>query len=206
MLARTVFSVLICLFVSAPLLAQGPPPSSGPTVVRYERDGEEEAWFYYYTDFKRGYVAFHGVDIFSWCNQFFGGGDPFGFNFWTVQEVSPEAHEGWMHLLEKADDVTTSVYSSAIWEGGACFNIVFNFEPIATGTVDIVANDNDYYAWLYDRPSVNTWKISGHGVLTHADGERMRFNGGVNCVWGGYSEDPDYVHPGEHCSAKIVLH
>ena len=207
MKTKVLFSALICIFLAVPVLAQGPPPSSGPTVVRYERDGEAEDWFYYYTDWKRGYVAFHGVDIFSWCNQFFTGDAPTGYNYWEVHEVSAEAHEGWVHLLEKADDVTTSVWSTAIWDGPACFNVVFNYTPLATGTVDVIANDNDFFAWIDERPSVNTWKVSGHGVLTATDGERMRFNGGVNCVWGGVTEDPDDddYFAGEHCSAKIIL-
>lgn len=204
---RVVISALICVFLAAPLLAQGPPPSSGPTVVRYERDGEAEDYWWVYTDWKRGYVAFHGVDIVSWC-EWEQPGDPIdGYNFWDVQEVSPAAHEGWIHALEKADDVTTSVWPVTIWDGNACVNILFNSAPIATGTVDIISNDNDVDAWIDERPSVNTYKVSGHGVLTAADGERMRFNGGLNCVWGGITEDPvdDDYFAGEHCSAKIIL-
>ena len=59
---RYIVITFVCLCLTAPLFAQGPPGESG-IVVRDEGSG----WFRMYTDFKRNYVAFHGVDVEAWC-------------------------------------------------------------------------------------------------------------------------------------------
>jgi hypothetical protein len=186
---RVILAVLGCLFVTAPLLAQGPPEASGPYVVRDEVSG----YWWYFTDFKRGYVVFLGVDIVSWCAEM-----PV-YSTWSLQENYPPAEEGLVVQHFKGDDVITSVWPITIWDGDPC-EYVFNNPPIADGTADVIANDNDLYAGSYDHNRHNSYGISAHGVLTAPDGERMIFNGMFHCTWPGY---PDFDEG--KCKIKIVL-
>ena len=68
----------------------------------------------------------------------------------------------------------------------------------------MVFTDNDVWAWLYDHHRANAYGISGHGVLTAPDGERMRCNSGFRCVWNTGPAGGD--DPGNHCKEKVVLH
>ena len=192
MKVRILIAVVSCIIVATPLLAQGPPPSSGPFVVRGDFYGGDTDYWFYYTDFKRGYVAFNGIDIASWC-----AGDPTGYATWNYQENYPPAEEGLIIQHLKADDVTTSVWPVSIWDGDVCFNIL-NSAPLASGTVDFIMNDNDFLAWMYDHNRKNAYGLSAHGVLSAPDGERMIFNSSFHCV---YDADVDEAK----CKVKIVL-
>jgi hypothetical protein len=187
MKTRIILVVLVCVFVTAPLLAQGPPAESGPNVIRDEAYG----WWWYFTDAKRGYVAFVGADPVAICS----GGD--ADSWWNYQENYPPAEEGLIHFLAKGDDVPASVYPISIWDYGAC-EYILSFPPIAAGTADVVITDNDLDASLYDHNRKNAYGLSAHGALTAPDGERMIFNGGFRCV---YDADVDEVK----CKIKIVL-
>lgn len=192
MKVRVLITVLAFVFVATPLLAQGPPATSGLIVVRGDFYGGDYDYWYVYTDWKRGYVAFHGVDISSWCAE-----DPTGYTTWNYQENYPPAEEGLIIQHIKADDVTTSVWPASIWDGNWCDNIL-NSVPLATGTVDLIYNDNDVLAWMYDHNRKNAYGVSAHGVLSAPDGERMIFNGSAHGV---YDADVDEVK----WAIKIVL-
>jgi hypothetical protein len=74
--------------------------------------------------------------------------------------------------------------------------------PLAQGTVDMVATDNNLWPWLNESNRANAWQVSGHGVLTAPDGERMVCSSSVRCVWGTGTDGGD---PGAHCREKVVL-
>ena len=192
---RVVLIAVILLFVSTPLIAQAPPLSSGPFVVRGEFDGGDFDWWYGYADGKRGTVAIHGVDLISWCM-----GDPTGYNVWDFQDNFPPADEGLVHELLKADDVTTSVWPiSILFVVDLCIPVLEMGEPLAEGTVDMIVNDNDVWAWIYYHERANAFMLSAHGLVYAPDGEQMVFNGGYNCVWKPSGDRP------VKCKNKIVI-
>jgi hypothetical protein len=198
---RAVTIVVTALVMAAPAFAQGPPDMSGPIVVRYELDGETEGLWWGYADAKRGYVAFHGVDIAAAC-----AGSPSGWNVYYVQDVMPPAADGLIMETMKGEDITTSVYPIAILDQSVypvwCLGVL-DLGPIAVGTVDMIVTDNDLLAWQYDHNRVNAYGISAHGILFDPeDDEPMRLNAGFRCVWGGLDND-DFA--GAHCKNKIVL-
>lgn len=184
---RVVLAVLTCVCVAAPLLAQGPPAASGPNVVRDELYG----WWLYFTDFKRGYVAVIGADIVAVCSEEFEG------SYWNLQENYPPAEEGLTVWHLKGDDVIASVWPSSIWDGDPC-EYILNNPPLADGTADVIVNDNDLYANLYDHNRKNAYGLSAHGVLQAPDGERMILNAGFHCVFDADSGE-------QKCKIKIVL-
>jgi hypothetical protein len=195
-----VAATLVAVFASAPLFAQEPPPAAGPFVVRGEFDGAGEDWWYGYVDWKRGLVAFHGVDIVSWCE-----GMPTGYSVWYFQDNLPPAEEGLVRELLKGDDVVTSVWPTSILgqPGGFCTGVLDMGMPLAEGTVDIVSTDNDYFSWLYDHDRANAYGISAHGLVYTPEQERLIFNGGYRCVW--LTGNDPAEDPGAHCTNKIVV-
>ena len=199
MIIRRVLIACVCLCLTAPLFAQGPPPESG-IVERWEGSG----WFYGYIDGKRGYVAFHAVDIIAWC-----AGDPnTEFSMWQVQDVWPPSSDRLLVTKEVGDDSITSVWSIDIMDTDVyphwCDGVLA-LDPIATGTADVIATDNDLFAGApVDRERTNAYSLSAHGVLeSFGDGESMMFNGGYNCNWPGF---PENFAETNKCKYKIVLH
>ncbi|MCU0235041.1 MAG: hypothetical protein MUE90_13550 [Thermoanaerobaculales bacterium] len=187
MKVRVCLAVVTIAFVAAPLLAQGPPVSSGPNVVRDEVYG----WWWNFADEKRGYFAIIGADAVAICSGGFVG------SFWDLQQNFPPADDGLIHVVLKGDDVLASVWPASILEGDAC-GYILSFPPIAQGTLDAIYNDNDLEGFYYDHNRHNSYRLSAHGVLSAPDGESMTFSGGFHCVF-----DPDYIK-GE-CKTKIVL-
>lgn len=175
---RVSMVVVTCLLLTTPLLAQGPPANSGPIVVRGEFNGAYYDWWYYYTDWKRGYVAFHGVDIVSWCNE-----TPIGYSDWFYLDVLPPAEADLVHEVLKGDDLTTSVWPVAIWDYPDACDYILNYPPIAAGTADVIVTDNDYFAYRNEHNRHNAYHLSAHGVLYAPDGEAMVFSGGFHGVW-----------------------
>ena len=196
--ARAVLVAVALVFAAAPVFAQGPPPTSGPFVVRGTFDGADSDWWWGIADVKRGYFSVHGVDVVSWCE-----GNPSGYNIWSFQDVNLPADEGLVHALQKGDDVLTSVWPISVLDDFFCIGILERGVPLAQGTVDMVFTDNDVWAWLFDHNRANAYGITGHGVLTAPDGERMRCNAGFRCVWQTGNGNVD--DPGNHCVQKIVL-
>jgi hypothetical protein len=170
--------VAACILMAVPVMAQGPPPASGPIVVRGDFNGADYDWWYYYTDWKRGYVAFHGVDIVSWCAY-----NPTGYSDWYYLDVFPPAEADLIHEVLKGDDITTSVWPVAIWEYTNACDYILNYPPIATGTADVIVTDNDVTAWRNTHNRKNAYHLSAHGVLYAPDGEGMVFSGGFHGVW-----------------------
>jgi len=187
---RVILAVLVCVFVSAPLLAQVPPAQSGPHVVRSEVYG----WWWYFTDARRGYVAVIGADLVSVCSG------PFIGSWWNLQENFPPAEEGLVVQHIKGDDVIASVWPATIWDYSEPCEYILNNPPLADGTADAILNDNDLYAGDYDHKRHNAYGLSAHGVLAAPDGERMIFNAMFHCTWPGY---PDFDEG--KCKVKIVL-
>lgn len=198
-------ATLVAVSVSAPLFAQGPPPASGPFVVRGEFDGSsgipgaDEDFWVGYVDAKRRLVAFHGVDIGSWCE-----GSPTDYSVWYFQDNIPPADEGLVHKLLKADDVVTSVWPTSIFgqPGGFCAGVLAMGVPLAAGTVDMLITDNDYMAWLeHDR--ANAVAISAVGLVYTPEGERLIFHGSSHCVW--HTGNDQVGDPAPPCKASIVV-
>lgn len=196
MRTRILLCALLCLVVAAPLVAQGPPSSSGPIVVRGEFNGGDSDYWWGITDMRTGYIAVHGVDLVSWCMM-----APVGYTVWDFQDNFPPAEEGLVHELLKADDVLTSVWPVSILdEPDFCVPVLAMGAPIAEGTVDFLLNDNDSFAWLYEHNRADAYHISTHGLVYTPDGERMVLNSSFQCVW--RMDDPI---PGTHCNARVIL-
>lgn len=187
MKTRIILAVLVCVFVTAPLLAQGPPAQSGPHVFR----GEGEGWWFYFDDVKRGYVTFIGIDLLAACDG------AINDSSWIYQDNFPPSEEGVWVTWIKGDDVPTSVWPLDILDYDLC-DYPAELLPIAEGTSDVVQTDNDFEAWRFDHHRKNAYGLSAHGVLTAPDGERMIFSAGFHCVY-----DAD-VDEGK-CKNKIVL-
>ena len=200
MKTRAVLVAVALVFISAPVVAPDPPANSGPFVVRGEFDGADSDYWWGIADSKRGYVAIHGVDIVSWCE----GTSPTGYNLWSFQDTNIPADEGLVHQLLKADDVLTSVWPISILDAAFfCDPLLEMGTPLAEGTIDMILTDNDVFAYLYDHNRANAWGITGHGVVTAPDGERMRLSSGFRCVWNTGQAGGD--DPGAHCTEKVVL-
>jgi len=199
MKTSAVVAALILVFAASPLCAQGPPPSSGPIVVRGEFNGEDSDWWYGFVDAKRGLLTAHGVDLVSWC-----AGTPTRYNVWYFQDNLPPADEGLIHELLKADDVVTSVWPISILDNpDFCIPVLEMGVPLAAGTVDMIINDNDVYAWLYDHQRANAYGESAHGLLYTPGGERLILNVSNHCVWNTGNDKLD--DPGRHCDTKVLL-
>ena len=190
--------VVLCFAFVAPLLAQGPPANSG-NVERWEGSG----WWYAYVDGKRGYVAFHGIDIEAACNA-----DPnTEYSVWQVQDVYIPASDGLIKTNEVGDDSITSVWSIEIFDTGVyptwCDGVL-DLDPIAAGTADVLMTDNDLFGGgVEPTQRMNAYHLSAHGVLyATEDGQPMRFSGGFNCQWPGFPADPATTGK---CKYKIVL-
>ena len=187
MKTRIILTVLVCVFATTPLFAQGPPAQSGPHVFR----GEGEGWWWGFADFKRGYVALVGVDTAT-CET--GIVD----SRWTYQDNFPPSEEGVWVTWVKGNDVPTSVWPLEILDYADFCDYILEFLPIAEGTSDVIQTDNDFEAWKFDHNRKNAFGLSAHGVLTAPDGERMIFNGGYHCVY-------DATVDESKCKYKIVL-
>ena len=74
---------------------------------------------------------------------------------------------------------------------------------MAAGTVDMIINDNDVYAWLYDHQRANAYGESAHGLLYTPGGERLILNVSNHCVWNTGNDKLD--DPGRHCDTKVLL-
>lgn len=186
---RVILAVLVCVLVTTPLLAQGPPAQSGPHVFR----GEGEGWWLYYADFNRGYVAFIGIDLVGACET--GTYE----SHWTYQDNFPPSEEGVWVTQVKGDDVPTSVWPLEILDYYLDFcEYAGEYPPFGEGTSDVIQTDNDYQAWLYDHNRKNAYGLSAHGVLTAPDGERMIFNSHFRCVYDAGADT-------QKCNVKITL-
>ena len=202
---RVVISALICVFLAAPLLAQGPPDSSG-RVERWESDGTW-GWFYGYVDSKRNLVAFHGVDVEVWCVD----RDAEEWGVWSVQDVVIKGDPEWLiKTTEKGDDMPTSVWPIDILDDSVydhwCDGVLdLALESIATGMADVIVTDNDLNAGFFENtPRMNAYHLSAHCVLyATEDGEPMMFSGGYSCQWPGF---PEAFSETGKCKEKILLH
>ena len=196
---RSVLIAFVCLCLTAPLFAQGPPANSG-IVERWEYNPEEDGYFEGYADFKRNYVAFHGVDVKAWCAD-----EPTVWDVWHVQDVYSPASFLLIKTTQKGDDMITSVWPIDILFYDHWCDGVLAMDPVATGTADVIVTDNDLFGGGYEpTPRMNAYHLSAHGVLySTEDGEPMVFNGGYNCQWPGYPADPNTTGK---CKQKIVLH
>jgi hypothetical protein len=195
--------IFVCFCFAAPLFAQGPPDFSG-RVERWETDGTW-GWFYGYGDTKRGYAAFHGVDVEVFCVD--RSAEEWGI--WSVQDVWLPPTDMLIKTTEKGDDMPTSVWPIVIFDDTVydhwCDGVLDPaLESIATGTTDVIVTDNDLTGgWYENTPRMNAFKLSAHGVLYATEGgEPMMFSGGYNCQWPGY---PDVWSETGKCKEKIVL-
>jgi hypothetical protein len=200
---RTTFFLFVCLCLTAPLFAQGPPAESG--IV----DRGEYYDIKWYEDLKRNYTAFHGVDIEAWCAE-----DPNAeWGVWQYQDVWIEGDPEYLiKTTEHGDDMPTSVWPLGMvdppdgvltFRERLCPNVEAT-NPIAEGTADVVITDNDLTGGLYEPTKRrNAFHLSAHGVLfSFGDEEPMQFSGGYNCQWPGYPADYNET---EKCKTKIVL-
>ena len=198
---RIFLTTFVCICLTVPLFAQGPPANSG-IVERWEGDG----WFRWYADFKRNFVAFHGVDIEAWCAW----DENTEWSTWQVQDVIIKGDPEWLvKTTEKGDDMITSVWPIEILDEVAypdhwCDGVL-DLEPIATGTADVVFTDNDLTGGFYEpTPRMNAYHLSAHGLIdAEVDGEQLMFSGGFNCQWPGY---PEVWSETGKCKAKIIVH
>jgi hypothetical protein len=194
--------VFVCLCLTAPLFAQGPPDESG---IVYRGEYYTIKW---YQDFKRDLVAFHGADIEAWC-----AGDPeTEWGVWQYQDVMIKGDPEYLiKTTEHGDDLPTSVWPIGIVDpDGANFwervcPGVLSTDPIATGTADVVFTDNDLTGGYWEPTErMNAYHLSAHGVLySFGDEEPMQFSGGFNCQWPGY---PEVFGETVKCKAKIMVH
>ena len=172
---RLAIALVICSIVSISLsFPDGPPLESGPFVTRHYVDGFPLDGWIFHIDWDARLMAVYGIDPVELCQ---GGGE---FEPVSVLQIqAPAAIEAIIHLV-KADDMTVSV-----WEGASC-SFILNNPPVATGTVDMVSNDNDLLSFLNPETNrANAFAFSAHGSLRTPRGETVRFSAHSKCVWDG---------------------
>ena len=186
-------AVLVGLLLPTGVQAE-PPSQSGQIVFRYETTW---GWAYRTSELR----AVHGFDIVHWCSLdcdenplpgCFATDQP-----QTLQEIVSPADIDLLIRMMKGDDLWTTVWPR-IPSLSLCETVeLFEGVPLAFGTVDLIATDNDLLAWL-EHNRMNTYKISAHGALDTPAGDRLQFSGRFKCVW-----HPER-NPGR-CNRKINL-
>ena len=187
-------AVLGGLLMSTGALAD-PPPQSGPIVFRYETYW---GWAYRTAELR----AVHGFDIVHWCSLGCPG-DPVNPDCFitdelhTVQDIVSPADVDLILSLIKGDDLWTTVWP---WMPGLTLCETVEARqgvPLAFGTVDLIATDNDVYAPVVHN-RMNSYKISAQGAVETPEGDRHQFSGRLKCIW-----HPER-NPGR-CNSKINL-
>lgn len=165
-----------------------PPAVSGPRVVR----SEVGYWTYLY-DAPRDLFFIVGIDPIYALES-----DDWTIDVVEVQEVTNPQEQDIVNWHIHGDDLLVSV-----WRGNVVYwEDFFDRELIASGTCDMTATDNDYYAWLNDSARVNSFGWEAHGVLTTPDGEAVHMNVVSRTVWpGGDSTESRWVVGDIHLSA-----
>ena len=161
------------------------PANSGPIVAR------DQGFFAVFTvDTKAGISAIHGFDVVDFCTP------PIGTTFDLVdrQRVFTPTEAAAVNELLQGSDVTTSVWPFTNFSCSAFLTTT----PLATGTVDLVLTDNDFFAFLRASPArANAFGWNANGQLDLSGGGTGQFSGHFRGVF----------KPGESFKAveKIIL-
>lgn len=142
------------------------PANSGPIVARDQGD----FFAVFYVDTKAGISAIHGADIVNFCN------DPMGttFDLFDRQRVFTPTEAAAVNELLQGSDVTTSVWPFTNFDCDDFLTIT----PLATGTVDMINTDNDFFAFLRSSPArANAFGFNANGRLNLSGGGTSQFSG-----------------------------
>ena len=180
---RHILMAAMSFFIACGMLVSSPVAADKP-----EYTGAYVEWFEGYNWFlfgANGLVAFVGVDIHEACT----GGDP--VDLWSAKRVQVPSDYEMIMSLWKGDDVATFIYPEAALaftpEGdidvGYLCGYHFDFGPVATGTSDALAHDNDVFAWRNSHRRANSFGLNATGMLYTQAGDRVAFSGGFHCVW-----------------------
>jgi len=137
-------------------LDKDPPAQSGPRVARFE-----DYTYWFFSDLESELTIVVGLEVLPFCED-----GIFNVDVIEMQEVTNPQTQDLVNTLVHGDDLVVTVWPLV---EGYCYEFLEN-DPIAWGTMDVVATDNDLYAWLNDQNRTNTWGFAGHGSLETADG------------------------------------
>ena len=147
------------------------PANSGPIVTRDQRN-----FAVFYVDTKTGISAVHGADIVDFCKP------PIGTtaDLLDRQRVFLPNEAAAVNDLLQGSDMTTSVWPFTVFD---C-NAFLTTTPLATGTVDIVNTDNDFFAFLRSSPArANAFGFNANGRLNLSGGGTAQFSGHSRAVF-----------------------
>lgn len=141
----------------------GPPEFSG-IVVRGETD-IGLVW----GDQKTGLMVAIGFDPLEYCS----GIENFDLISYTDKWL-PNGRP--LVTVEKGDDLRTSIWPFLDFD---C-ELFASMDPLAVGTSDLVATDNDFFGASPDDSNANAWGFRAHGPVMLGDGLMMDFSGHAN--------------------------
>ncbi len=152
-------------------LAKGPPPTSGPIVIR-----SQTLFAVFFVDLDKGISASIGADPVEFCSGII------DFDIVELQEISVPEDANRLIDLVKGSNVTASVWPFTTFD---C-DLFANTTPLATGTVKLVNTDNDLLIFLNpDHKNSNAFGFTAQGRLNRPDGTKASFNAVSKCVWDG---------------------
>lgn len=148
------------------------PANSGPIVMRDQTNN----FAVFYADTKAGVGTIHGFDVVDFCTP------PIGttFDLLDRQRVFTPTEAAAVNELLQGSDVTTSVWP---FTNPTC-NAFLTTTPLATGTVDIINTDNDFFAFLRFSPArANAFGWNANGQLDLSGGGTGQFSGHFRAVF-----------------------
>lgn len=153
-----------------PVVAQDAPAQSGMYVIR-------SLWYYavWFADAETNTGVILGADALEYCNGIV------DFDIVPVQDVINPQDQLIINELIRASDVRATVWPFTTFDCG----LFQTNQPLASGTVDMVTTDNNYYAYLEENTGerVNTFGTMARGKLVTPDGDWANFRLTYRYVW-----------------------
>lgn len=158
-----------------PGILKDQPPMTGATILRYD-----DFFAVTYVDIVNNLRVVFGVDMELFCNDIF---EP---DIVSIMDIVNPNDQNLVNELLRGEDLQCWVYPLTPFD---C-EIFLAEGPIATGYVDLVSTDNDFYAFLEERTAnrVNSFGTTANGTLYTPAGQKVLFNFTYRTVWTGYPD------------------